>query len=258
MGLIEMSSVDSLFDCSGLFPRYFDVVVQGGGPNSIYLLGLYDTFKKLEKTGDIRISRYMASGVAAILCVLLYLDVEKQSVVDFCNRMLDDITNDRWKKDLLRILPHDAYVFCSNRVFIYTSVSVYSWLYFYRPVLIVSEFRSNRDLVEACVISFRKPSRVCCCPGKEKQLWIQLDALNERFDRIVFSQKCLFQFYKTARMAELVQKAKQDAEDLFLYQASSPNNLLQWRDGSSHTKYKMLFCFFVPSVAMLYFFFRKK
>ena len=256
MGLIETSSVDSIFDCSGLFPRYFDVVVQGGGPNSIYLLGLYDTFKKLEKTGDIRISKYLASDVAAILCVLLCLDVEKPSVMKFCDRMMNDITNDHWKKDLLGVLPHNAYILCSNRVFIYTSVSVYSWLYVYRP-LVFSEFRSNRDLVEACVLSLQKPCRVYYA-GKEKQLLIQLDKLNDRFDRLVFSPKCLFQFYKTARMAELVQRAKQDAEDLFLQLPSAPHSILQWRDGSFCTKYKMLFCFFFPSVAIMCFLFRKK
>lgn len=256
MGLIETSSVDSMFDCNGLFPRYFDVVVQGGGPNSIYLLGLYDTFKKLEKTKDIRISKYRASDFASILCVLLCLDVEKKTVMEFCDRMWDDITNDRWKKDLLGVLPHNAYRLCSNRVFIYTSLPVYSWLYVYRP-LVFSEFQSNRDLVEACVLSLQKPSRVCYT-GNEKHLLIQLDKLNERFDRLVFSQKCLFQFYKTARMAELVQKARQDAEDLFLQSPFAPHNILQWCEGSFHTKYKMMFCFFFPSVAILCIFFRKK
>lgn len=260
MGLTEVSSIDSMFDYSGLIPRYFDVVVQGGGPNAVYLLGLYDTFKKLENTGDIRVSRYVASGVAAILCVLLCCHVEKQTMVDFCHHMFDDITNNRWKKELLGILPQDAYIVCSDRVLIYTSIPVCSWLYFYRRFRVFSVYRSNRDLAEACCLSFQKPSRVHSYSGKQRQLRIRLDALHERFDRFVFSPKCLFQFYRVARMTELVLKAEQDAGDFFLCHPTPvlPNNLLQWYDGISHRGYRMLCCFFLPSVAVLYFFFRER
>jgi hypothetical protein len=264
MGLTNMSSVDSMFDYSGLIPRYFDVVVQGGGPNSIYLLGMYDIVKKLEKTGDIRVSKYVASDVAAILCVCFCSNVDKQTLLDFCHMMFEDITNDRWKKELMRILPMDAYAMCNHRVHIYTSVPVCSMWFFYCPMMVFSEYRSNRDLVEACSISFRKPSRICCRTGNNKQLRIQLDGLNEGFDRLVFSQKSLFQFYKMTRMTELVLKAEQDAERLFLHPAPETNtttpHLVQWSHGFSHKKYKhkLVFCFFVPSVAVLFLLCRKR
>jgi hypothetical protein len=259
MGLTNISSVDSVFDYSGLIPRYFDIVVQGGGPNSIYLLGLYDTLKKLEKTGDIRVSKYVGSDVAAILCVFLCSGVGKQSMIDFCHMMFEDITNDRWKKELMRVLPQDAYIVCNNRVSIYTSVPLCSLLFFYRPHMVFSEFRSNRDLVEACSISFRKPSRVNYS-GNERQLLIRLDKLNERFDRLVFSQKSLFQFYRMTRMTELVLKAEQDVEEFFLRPCSHSlsNSLIQWHDCFSHKKYKLMFCFFFPSVAILFLFLRKR
>lgn len=258
MGLVNMSSVDSMFDYSGFIPRYFDVVVEGGGPNSIYLMGLYDTLKKLQKTGDIRVSKYVASDVAAILCVFLCCNVNKQEMINFCHMMFEDITNDRWKKQLLRILPRDAYVMCNNRVYIYTSVPICSLLYFYRPSVIFYEYRSNRDLIEACSISFRKPSRIHF-HGNVKQLRIQLNKLNERFDRLVFSQKSLFQFYNMTRMTELMLKAEQDAEDFFMTVSTlSSNNLLRWHECFSHRKYKMICCFFIPSVVMLFFMFRKK
>ena len=255
-----MSSVDSMFDYSGLIPRYFDVVVQGGGPNSIYLLGLYDTLKKLEKTGDIRVSKYVASDVAAILCVFFCSNVGKQTMLDFCHFMFEDITNDRWKKELMRILPLDAYAMCNHRVYIYTSVPLCSMLFFYRPVMVFSEYRSNRDLVEACSISFRKPSRISYSNKSDKQLRIQLDGLNERFDRLVFSQKSLFQFYKMTRMTELILKAEQDAESFFLSSSakSSTTHLLQWHDLFVHKKYKLLCCFFLPSVAILFILCRKR
>ena len=248
-----MSSVDSMFDYSGLIPRCFDVVVQGGGPNSIYLLGLYDTFKKLEKTGDIRVSKYVASDVAAILCVFLCSNVDKQTMLDFCHLMFEDITNDRWKKELMRILPLNAYVMCNHRVYIHTSVPMCSMLFFYRPVMVFSEYRSNRDLIEACSISFRKPSRISYSNGSEKQLRIHLDGLNERFDRLVFSQKSLFQFYKMTRMTELVLKAEEDAATFFLQPFMKTSfQLLQWHECFSHKKYKLWLCFFLPSVSVLY------
>lgn len=260
MGLTNMSSMDSMFDYSGLIPRYFDVVVKGGGPNSIYLLGLYDTLKKLEKTGDIRVSKYVASDVAAILCVLFCCNVDKQTMFDFCHLMFEDITNNRWKKELMKILPLDAYAMCNNRVYIYTSVPLCSILFFYRPVMVFSEYRSNRDLVEACSISFRKPSRISYTNSNKKTFMINLDGLNERFDRLVFSQKSLFQFYRITRMTELVLKAEQDAEIVFLSSSSntSTTHLLQWHDCFSHKKYKLLCCFFLPSVAMLFLLCRKR
>ena len=252
-----MSSVDSMFDYSGLIPRYFDIVIQGGGPTAIYLLGLYDTLKKLEKTGDIRIFQYAGSDVAAMLCVFLCVNVDKKTMMDFCHMMFEDITNDRWKREFLRILPSNAYIICSHRVHIYTSVSTCSLLSFYRPAMVFSVYRSNRDLVEACCISFRKPYRVDHV-SHHKQLRIRLSHLNERFDRLVFSQKGLFQFYKMTRMKELVMKAEQDAGHFFLHPSSALSHpLLKWHESSSPKKYKILF-FFVPTVAVLFFLFRKK
>ena len=255
-----MSSVDSMFDYSGLIPRYFDVVVQGGGPNSIYLLGLYDTLKKLEKTGDIRVSKYVASDVAAILCVCFCSNVDKQTIFDFCHMMFEDITNDRWKKELMRILPLDAYAMCNHRVYIYTSVSMCSMLFFYRPVMVFSEYRSNRDLVEACSISFLKPSPISCNSGSEKQLRVRLDGLNEGLDRLIFSQKSLFQFYKMTRMTELVLKAEKDADRFFIHPPTetTTTDLVQWHDGFQHKKYKLVVCFFLPSVAVLFLLCRRR
>lgn len=252
-----MSSVDSIFDYSGLIPRYFDVVVEGGGPNSLYLLGLCDTLRKLEKTGDIRISNYAGSDVSAILCVFLCCGISKKEMVSFCEMMFDDITNDRWKRELLRILPKDAYCMCNHRVHIYTSVPVWSWMFFYSEGMIFSGFRTNRDIVEACSISFQKPSRVAMT-GKEMQLRVHLDRLNERFDTLVFSKKRLFQFYKMTRMTELMLKAQQDAEDFFSQPVSRlSNNLLKWQQNNSSKKCRIL-CYFVPSVIIVFYLFRKK
>lgn len=259
MGLTNMSSVDSMFDYSGLIPRYFDLIVEGGGPNSLYLLGLYEMLKKLEKTGDIRVSKYAGSDVAAILCVFLCANIGKEKMTSFCEMMFDDITNDRWKKELLRILPKDAHSMCNNRVYIHTSVPMCcSLMFFYRKGRVFSEFCSNRDIVEACSISFKNPSRVNYT-GKEKQLRVYLDRLNERFDTLVFSQKRLFQFYKMTRMTELMLKAQQDAEDFFSDSVSRlSNNRLRWRyNPPPHKKYRV-FCYFIPSVIVIFYLLRKK
>jgi len=127
-------------------------------------------------------------------------------------------------------------------------------------VMVFSEYQSNRDLVEACSISFRKPSRISYTNNNEKTFMINLDGLNERFDSLVFSQKSLFQFYKMTRMTELVLKAEQDAEMFFLSSSAntSTTHLLQWHDCFANKKYKLLCCFFLPSVAMLFLLCRKR
>lgn len=256
MGLVNVSSVDSVFDYCGIIPRYFDIVIEGGGPNAIYILGLYDMLKKLEKTGDITISRYIGSDVSAIMSVLLCSNVNKDVMIEFCKMMFDDITNHRWKKELLRILPKDAYSMCNHRVYIYTSVSKCGLCSFLYKPLIFSKFRSNRDLVEACSISFQKPKNTQYYEGKQTQLKINLQKINEIFDILVFSHKRLFQFYKTTRMTELILKGEQDAEDFFSQKPKLTNNLLEWHTPSTK-KYK-IFYFFIPSVFMLFFLLRKK
>jgi hypothetical protein len=256
-GLVNVSSVDSVFDYSGFIPRYFDVVIEGGGPNAIYILGLYDMLKKLEKTGDITISRYVGSDVSAIMSVLLCSNVEKETMIDFCKMMFEDITNNRWKRKLLSILPKDAYSTCNNRVYIYTSVSscgLYSLLY--HPI-VFSRFCSNRDLVEACVISFQKPKKTNFYNGKQTQLRINLNKLNEIVDNLVFSHKRIFQFYRITRMTEFILKGEQDADDFFSQNPRISKNLLEWVHPSPVRKYKF-FYFFVPSVFLLFFLLRKK
>lgn len=257
MGLVNVSSVDSVFDYSGFIPRYFDIVIEGGGPNAIYMLGLYDMLKKLEKTRDITISRYVGSDVSAIMSVLLCSNVDKEKMIDFCKMMFDDITNHRWKRELLAILPKDAYFMCNHRVYIYTSVSKCGlFSFFYRPI-VFSKFRSNRDLVEACVISFQNPKKTKFYDGKQTKLKINLNRLNEIFDNLVFSHKRLFQFYKTTRMTELILKGEQDSEDFFSQKTKMPDNLLEWNHHSPVKKYR-IFYVFVPSVFLLFFFLRKK
>lgn len=251
MGLVSMSSVDSVFDYCGFIPRHFDIVIDGGGPSSLYLLGLYDTLKKLEKT-DIHVSKYAGSDVAAIVCVLFCCNVEKQTIHHFLRVMFDDITSDRWKNELLKILPKNAFAMCNHRVYIYTSLCMWKRFSFQQP-LIFFEFRSNRDLVEACSVSFWRPSRICY-HGKQTQLTINIRKLNVCFDKILFSPQRLYQFYKMTRMSELVLRAQQES-DLFF--SGKRTETLQWKYSSFSHRNRILY-YFIPSVMLLFFIFRKR
>lgn len=249
--LVSISSIDSIFDYDGIIPRHFNLVAEGNGPNSLYMLGLYDVLKKLQKTCDITISKYVGSGITAIVMICLCSNMEKHEIINFCKFMFHNITNDCWKRELLRILPSDAYSKCSGRVYIYTSVPICSMFFIYKP-LVFFEYRSNRDIVEACAISCQKPSLIGCF-GKEQQLkiWIQkLDGV----DRILLRKKQLYELY-ALRMNELMRKANKDAEEFFKHHKSK-TGLLEWHDPSQVKKHN-LFYYFLSSIMILFFFLRK-
>lgn len=247
--MVLYSGVSSSVD--GLFPCYFDVVVYGdGGAASIYLLGLYDVLKKLEKKG---VFKYITSGVASILSVLLCSNVSKEKMIDFCVMMFDNVADNKWKTELLKILPENAYSMCCKRVYIYT-LSMYS----HRP-MVFSLFHSNRDVVEACSLSFHKPYNIKDYNGCPRQLTIRLDKLEEKK---FGSQKQFFQYYKDIYMKKLIQKAQNDADEFFSHPTStSSDNLLKWRiccGVQSKKKNHMIFCCFIPSVIILFLIFRKR
>lgn len=251
--LISISSMDSIFDYDGIIPRYFDLVALGGGPNAVYLIGLYDILKKLQRTGDITISKYVGSDIAAIVMVCLCSNMEKQQIINFMKLMFHDITNDYWKKEFLRILPSNSYKICSNRVYIYTSVPICKGI-FSKPKVFF-EYYSNRDLIEACSISCKKPSVIEYC-GTEKQLKIWINKLNG-FDWIFFQKKQLYQLYKL-KMNKIITKAKRDADTFFTQKSTSNTiSILEWCHPSSFKNKKHIFYYFIPSTIILFFLLKK-
>lgn len=249
--LVSISSIDSLFDYGGIIPRSFDLMVEGNGPQVVYVIGLYDVLKKLQKTGDITISHYRGSGLASIVLVCLCSNMKKQQIINFFKNMFQDITNEYWKKELLRILPSDAYRTCSNRVFISTLNGFFS-----KPK-VFSTFQSNRDIVDACSISFLKPCSSTthgCFFTTTPQLKIWVSRLY-RLDCIMYYQKkYLYQLYKE-RINSLVTQAKQDA-DLFFTQRILPNTtILEWCEPSYSRR--NIFYYFLPSLLLLFFLLKK-
>ena len=246
--LVSISSIDSIFDYGGIIPRLFDLVVEGNGPQVVYVIGLYDVLKKLQKTGDITISHYHGSGLASIVLVCLCSNMEKQQIINFFKNMFQNITNDYWKKELLRILPPDAYRTCSNRVFISTLGGFFS-----KPI-VFSTFQSNRDIVDACSISVLKPcssNHGSSFPIPQLKIWIsRLYGL----DRMIYQKKYFYQLYKD-RMNNLLKQAKQDA-DIFFTQRTLPNTtILEWCD--SYYSRRNIFYYFLPSLLLLFFLLKK-
>jgi len=269
MDFVNFSSVDSVFDYSGLIPRQFDLVIHHGGPDAVYLLGMYDVLKKLEKTGDIRISCYAGSDIAAILSVFLCSGVSKETIVSFCHMMFDDITDDRWKKEMLMTLPKNAYSMCDHRVYIYYSPypTCYLWRFFTKPSVFY-QFHSNREIVEACSISVNKPSRVVF-KKNHKQLKIQLENVGpccwNHF--ITPTKRRLYQFYKTTMMKKLIVKAEQDVNDFFFSQAVFSNQsgrcrVLKWYNCHDfilpNKPYKIVRCLFFTTIGLFLLFSSQK
>lgn len=251
--LVSISSIDSIFDYGGIIPRYFNLVVEGTGPNVVYVIGLYDVLKKLQKTGDITISKYVGSGIASIMLVCLCANMDKKTIIQFFRLMYHDITNDYWKKEFLRILPPDAYKTCSHRVYIYTSVPICRGIYFFTKQKIFSEFYSNRDLVEACCISCHKPSLIGSF-GHEQQLKIWITRLNS-IDRILYQRRKLYQLYQE-RIDQLIKKAKQDADDFFTQKLKPNTTILEWCLPSYQKTH--LFYYFIPSMVIIFFLVKNK
>jgi len=141
-------------DCLARPPREFDLVISCGGFFGFYVVGLDRVLKKMERQGEARVRRYAGASVGAICSVLMCCGVSNMELVEMYERLQgrrDYFV--RLRDELLRLLPPDAYIRCTDRVFIHAARI--SWLGLRGESF--SRFRDNQDLVDACMASANCP-----------------------------------------------------------------------------------------------------
>ena len=134
-----------------------DVVISIGGFYGFFMIGADKILKQLERDHQIRIQRYAGSSVGAICAVCMACDISAESVLDLYESLREHpfqyfpVLRER----LLNILPIDAYLRCSHRVFIHaTKLCVFPLRLQH---VIISLFYNNEDLVDAMMASSNMP-----------------------------------------------------------------------------------------------------
>lgn len=129
-----------------------DIVIGGGGFNGFYVLGFNKIIKKLENKGHLKVARYAGTSVGAICSVLIVCQISDDAIL----QLYEKIKNVKeyfinLKTHLQNILPENAYILCSNKVFI--SLTTFPFLQNH----IVSVYNSNDELIDACMASSCMP-----------------------------------------------------------------------------------------------------
>ena len=173
-----------------------DIAIGGGGYNGFYVFGVNKILKKLLKNNRIHICRYAGTSVGAICCVLMVCDVSDENIIQFYHNIKhseDFLAN--VKKELIRILPDNAYVLCSNRVFI--SLTTFPFLTNH----VVSTFESNIELIDACIASSCMPLLVTWRLYYKLKNKLYLDGFLSR-NLILFNDSCSKQLIIQPHMVE--------------------------------------------------------
>ena len=152
----QLSSIDLL--SMHHVPAEMDLVMSGGGFLGYYLVGVDRVLRKLCREEKLVIRRYAGTSVGALASVAMVCELgdgmiglydQLQGTPDFFPRI---------RAYFLAVLPDDAYQKCTGRVHI--AISRLDWKYGVLPRLVpmvVSSFRDNEDLVEACMASCSVP-----------------------------------------------------------------------------------------------------
>jgi len=238
----QLSNID-LYNLDPDLPHQIDLVISGGGFLGYYLVGLDRVLKKIQKNHRVHVQRYAGSSVGAFASVAMIC-----CLGDYMIPLYDQLQEDahfffKIREYFLHILPPDAFVQCTGRVFVV--ITRVRFVYGILPVfhkMVVSQFESNEDLVDACMASSNfpffisprlfYPYRGCLCmdgvltrhrPVFEDRVRPQLLV---SLDRIPYSWRCIFTPFKNL-VLPLIVKGALETEMLFL---NYPQDVgaLQW------------------------------
>ena len=136
-------------------PMEIDVVISIGGFYGFFMIGVDKILKKLEHSNKLKIQRYAGSSVGAICAVCMACHISGETLIHMYNRLSQSPNYFRkLRQELLTLLPTDAYLRCTNRVFIH--ITQIGFPYLIRHV-IISHFYNNEDLVDAMMASSNMP-----------------------------------------------------------------------------------------------------
>ena len=243
----QLSSID-LLRMSANIPAEMDMVMSGGGFLGYYLVGVDRVLRKLRQENKLLVVRYSGTSVGALASVAMVCNLgdhmiqlydHLQGTPDFFPKIRDYFQ---------RILPEDAYLQCTGRVFIAISRLEFWWgfLPLLRP-MVVSSFESNHDLIEACMASCSVPYFVSsqlfypyrghlCMDGFFTRNLNFLSGSSRpqlvvRLHRIPSSWRSILNPYENTVWPLIVQGAMET--ELFFHQPDSRVGALEWHSSPS-------------------------
>lgn len=135
-------------------PKSIDVIISVGGFYGFYMIGVDKILKKLENQQRLKINRYAGSSVGSICSILMACNVHATQAIKIYNNLLNQKNFFKYlKRELLSLLPEDAYLTCTDKVFIHaTRVHYFGFRH-----EVFSKFSSNEELIDAALASSNMP-----------------------------------------------------------------------------------------------------
>jgi len=152
--ILRCLSIDELLHQKYVFPKEIDIVVSAGGFYGFFVIGTDKIIKRLEKEGKLSVKRYAGSSVGSICALLMASGVSGNQIIQIYNNLNYKRNFFKYlKKEILQLLPPNAYIKCSGKVFI--ACTEITWYGFKKTI--ISEFKSNEDLADAAMASSNMP-----------------------------------------------------------------------------------------------------
>ena len=138
-----------------------NLVISGGGVKLFYFIGMYCLFRKIIKRDIIKIQSYSAISSGSVFITLMACDIcpskiikiYKKYILLFQQRLKLNISKFKLlERFLYEILPDNAHIICTNKVFITTTL-----LNFPLKKITFSKFTCKKDLVDILLCSSSFP-----------------------------------------------------------------------------------------------------
>jgi hypothetical protein len=128
-----------------------DLIVSGGGTKFYYLIGIKKAIEMYSKKNILKINRYAGTSSGSMLITLMACNIDNSSIINVY-KQLNKNNMELIKKGLEMLLPKNAHIICSNKVYI----SVTKLGFPFRNE-IISKFSSRQDLIETILCSSSFP-----------------------------------------------------------------------------------------------------
>jgi hypothetical protein len=152
--ILRCLSIDEFLHKKYIYPKEIDIVISVGGFYGFFVIGTDKITRRLEKEGKMKIKRYAGSSVGAICSILMASGVHGDQIIEIYNNLI--YQRDYFKllrQEILQLLPKDAHVRCTDRVFI--AATEITW--FGLKKVVFSNYKNNEDLVDAALASSNMP-----------------------------------------------------------------------------------------------------
>ena len=137
-----------------IMTQELDLIVSGGGTKFYYLIGIKKAIEMYSKKNILKIKRYAGTSSGSMLITLMACNIDNSSIINIYKQInKNNKTNMQLiKKGLDMLLPKNAHIICSNKVYI----SITKLGFPFRNE-IISKFSSRRELIETILCSSSFP-----------------------------------------------------------------------------------------------------